>query len=132
MIWPCTVISSILILLNKENEAITRDSLTGLNNRRNIESNLLTYVGEQNRTISLIMLDIDDFNAMSTEKTGNIMNLFKEADATISMVKRSIDAFVNKDRNLAEEVRKSDDIVDNLFNIIKEELIEKIQEQKKG
>jgi phosphate transport system protein len=52
------------------------------------------------------------------------------ADATISMVKRSIDAFVNKDRNLAEEVRKSDDIVDNLFNIIKEELIEKIQEDK--
>ena len=83
MIWPCTVISSILILLNKENEAITRDSLTGLNNRRNIESNLLTYVGEQNRTISLIMLDIDDFNAMSTEKTGNIKNLFKEADANM-------------------------------------------------
>jgi len=83
MIWPCTVISSILVLLNKENEAITRDSLTGLNNRRNIESNLLTYVGEQNRTISLIMLDIDDFNAMSTEKTGNIMNLFKEADANM-------------------------------------------------
>jgi hypothetical protein len=29
------------------------------------------------------MLDIDDFNAMSTEKTGNIMNLFKEADANM-------------------------------------------------
>ena len=60
----------------------------------------------------------------------DIVHLPQMADATISMVKRSIDAFVNKDRNLAEEVRKSDDIVDNLFNIIKEELIEKIQEDK--
>jgi phosphate transport system protein len=60
----------------------------------------------------------------------DIVHIPQMADATISMVKRSIDAFVNKDRNLAEEVRKSDDIVDNLFNIIKEELIEKIQEDK--
>ena len=60
----------------------------------------------------------------------NIVHIPQMADATISMVKRSIDAFVNKDKNLAEEVCKSDDIVDNLFNIIKEELIEKIQEDK--
>jgi phosphate transport system protein len=60
----------------------------------------------------------------------DIVHIPQMADATISMVKRSIDAFVNKDRNLAEEVCKSDDIVDNLFNIIKEELIEKIQEDK--
>lgn len=60
----------------------------------------------------------------------DIVHIPQMADATISMVKRSIDAFVNKDRNLAEEVRKSDDIVDNLFNIIKDELIEKIQENK--
>lgn len=60
----------------------------------------------------------------------DIVHIPQMADATISMVKRSIDAFVNKDKNLAEEVCKSDDIVDNLFNIIKEELIEKIQEDK--
>lgn len=50
------------------------------------------------------------------------------AEATISMVKRSVDAFVNKDYVLAEEVCKSDDIVDNLFQVVKKELIEKIHE----
>jgi phosphate transport system protein len=44
------------------------------------------------------------------------------------MVTRSVDAFVNKDRKLAAEVCKDDDIVDNLFQVVKKELIEKIQE----
>lgn len=52
----------------------------------------------------------------------------KMAEATISMVKGSVDAFVNKDKELAEEVCKADDIVDDLFHIVKKELIEKIQE----
>jgi phosphate transport system protein len=51
------------------------------------------------------------------------------AEATISMVKRSVDAFVSKDKELALEVCRDDDIVDNLFQIIKKELIEKIQEK---
>ncbi|MGB4607265.1 MAG: GGDEF domain-containing protein [Sedimentibacter sp.] len=67
MIWPCTVISSLLILLNKVNEAISRDSLTGLNNRRNMERHLLTYEGEQNRAISLIIMDINDFKAINDQ-----------------------------------------------------------------
>ena len=40
--------------------------------------------------------------------------------------------FVNKDKVLAEEVCASDDIVDNLFQVVKEELIEKIQENKEN
>lgn len=52
----------------------------------------------------------------------------KMAEATISMVKGSVDAFVNKDKELAEEVCKADDIVDDLFHIVKKELIEKIHE----
>ena len=67
MIWPCTVISSLLILLNKVNEAISRDPLTGLNNRRNMERHLLTYEGEQNRAISLIIMDINDFKAINDQ-----------------------------------------------------------------
>jgi phosphate transport system protein len=69
-------------------------------------------------------------NLVNQKFIKDIVHIPQMAEATMSMVKRSIDAFVNKDRNLAEEVRKSDDIVDNLFNIIKEELIEKIQEDK--
>ena len=60
----------------------------------------------------------------------DLVHIPQMAEATISMVKKSVDAFVNKDKELAEEVCKSDDIVDNLFQVIKEELIEKIQEDK--
>lgn len=50
------------------------------------------------------------------------------AEATIKMVKDSIDAFVGKDLALVSNVIDYDDIVDNLFNIIKNELIELIRE----
>ncbi|MDF2615791.1 MAG: phosphate uptake regulator, PhoU [Sedimentibacter sp.] len=58
----------------------------------------------------------------------DLVHIPQMAEATISMVTRSVDAFVNKDRKLAEEVCAYDDIVDNLFQVIKKELIEKIQE----
>lgn len=59
----------------------------------------------------------------------DLVHIPQMADATISMVKRSVDAFVNKDEELALEVCRDDDIVDNLFQIIKNELIQKIQEE---
>lgn len=60
-IWPCAVISSLLILINKGGQAISRDSLTGLNNRRNMERYLATYENGDNNAITLIMLDINHF-----------------------------------------------------------------------
>lgn len=45
------------------------------------------------------------------------------AEATIKMVTDSIDAFVKKDLELAESVVKYDDVVDELFDKVKEELI---------
>lgn len=60
----------------------------------------------------------------------NIVHIPQMAEATVGMVRHSIDAFVNKDKELALEVCASDDIVDNLFTVIKNELIEKIQEDK--
>ena len=50
------------------------------------------------------------------------------ANATIKMVTESVDAFVKKDLALANKVIKDDDIVDNLFNKVKNEIILKIQE----
>lgn len=58
----------------------------------------------------------------------DLVHIPQMADATISMVKRAVDAFVSKDKELALEVCKDDDIVDDLFQVIKKELIEKIQE----
>jgi phosphate transport system protein len=60
----------------------------------------------------------------------NLIHIPQMAEATAGMVRNSIDAFVNKDKELALEVCASDDVVDNLFTVIKNELIEKIQEDK--
>ena len=48
------------------------------------------------------------------------------AEATAKMVTESIDAFVKRDLELAQKVIESDDVVDNLFDKVKEEVIELI------
>lgn len=58
----------------------------------------------------------------------DLVHIPQMAEATINMVTKSVDAFVNKDLILAEEVCAADDVVDNLFQVVKKELIEKIQE----
>ncbi len=45
------------------------------------------------------------------------------AGATIEMVTKSIDAFVNRDVDLARKVISMDDVVDDLFDQVKAELI---------
>ena len=50
------------------------------------------------------------------------------ADLTMAMVTESIEAFVNKDLKLARKVISKDDDVDELFMLIKNELIELINE----
>lgn len=56
----------------------------------------------------------------------DLVHIPKMAEVTISMVKRSVEAFVNKDKDLALQVCYDDDIVDDLFITIKTELIEMI------
>jgi phosphate transport system protein len=50
------------------------------------------------------------------------------AEETMKMVNKSIEAFVKKDLKLAEEVIAYDDVVDNLFIVIKGELIDLIKQ----
>ena len=52
------------------------------------------------------------------------------ARATIKMVTDSIDSFVKNDAELARTAIKHDDVVDDLFDEIKKELIEAIAQQK--
>lgn len=49
------------------------------------------------------------------------------AEASIRMVSGSIDAFINKDLTLARDIIDMDDVIDDLFDTIKGELIELIQ-----
>ena len=52
------------------------------------------------------------------------------AEATSKMVTESIDAYVKMDLELARQVIEYDDVVDNLFDTIKHDLIEMIQADK--
>ena len=72
--------------------------------------------------------------ADSTYAKSNIdIEIVKEmAKETTDMVIKSVDAFVNKDLNLARAVLKQDDKVDELFNQFKHQLILKINENVKN
>lgn len=59
------------------------------------------------------------------KKLEHVQQMAKE---TILMVVKSIDAFVDKDLELAQEVISMDDVVDDLFIKIKQELIELINQ----
>lgn len=82
----------------------------------------LERIGDQVQDISEIILRIGN-NRLIKELT----HIPQMAEATMKMVNKSIDAFVSKDLELAEEVIEYDDIVDNLFATIKDELISLIR-----
>ena len=54
------------------------------------------------------------------------------AVATIKMVTESTDSFVKADISLAKKVMKDDDVVDDLFLTVKNELIESVIGDKKN
>lgn len=58
----------------------------------------------------------------------NLDHISQMANATIKMVKESIDAFIGRDTALAISVIDYDDVVDDLYARIKQELIELILE----
>lgn len=58
-----------------------------------------------------------------------LVDIPKMAEATIKMVTESLDAFVKKDLTLAKEVIAYDDVVDDLFFRVKNDLIELISKQ---
>lgn len=78
-------------------------------------------IGDQASDISEIVLILPK-NPNDTK----ISHIKEMAQSTIFMVSNSIDAFVNKDLDLVEKVINYDDIVDNLFDKIKHEIVELI------
>lgn len=61
LVWPCTVLSSLIILATKSSEAILLDQLTGLNNRRGAERLFQNYEKSAKRSFALLLLDLDHF-----------------------------------------------------------------------
>ena len=78
-------------------------------------------IGDQAADISEIILLGNVFSP------GNAVHIKDMARATIKMVTDSIDAFVRHDLTLAHAVIEYDDVVDDLFSRVKDELIELIR-----
>ncbi|MDD4700355.1 MAG: phosphate signaling complex protein PhoU [Oscillospiraceae bacterium] len=83
-------------------------------------------IGDQAADIAEITPFVDK-NVVQSKSHINDM-----ARATIKMVTDSIESFVKKDLDLARSVMKYDDIVDNLFNRVKSEIIELISADPKN
>ena len=79
----------------------------------------LERIGDHASDISEITLLL-----AQTQYIKKLVHIPKMADAAMFMVTKSIDAFVKKDEALAREVIEYDDIVDELFVTIKNEVIE--------
>ena len=79
-------------------------------------------IGDQAADISEIILILADSPYLK-----ELAHIPKMAKATTKMVKESIDAYVEKDLELANAVIEYDDVVDHLFDEVKEELIELIR-----
>ena len=83
----------------------------------------LVRIGDQCADISEIVL------TLPPGADTNHLNLIpRMASATKKMVSESVDAFVNRDMTLARSVCDYDDVVDNLFNEVRRDLISKIRD----
>jgi len=82
-------------------------------------------IGDQASDICEIMVSMD--GAPYITKPEYIAQM---ATASVKMVSESIDAYVKKDLKLAKSVIKYDDVVDDLFDKVKSDLIEHIRSGK--
>ena len=76
-------------------------------------------IGDQASDIAEIILTAGESEAVDMKKIGDM------ADATARMVRASVSAYVEKDLELARKVMEADDIVDKLFDEVKEEVLKK-------
>lgn len=77
--------------------------------------------------------DISEITILANIRANdNTKKIEEMADATIKMVTDSIDAYVRQDIDLAKAVLAYDDIVDSLFDYIRDALIESISKDKEN
>ncbi len=82
----------------------------------------LERIGDQSEDITDICMGFEtDVDAKLIE------DVVKMGENTVQIVKDTIKAFVNTDVELAKRIRRDDDIVDDYFEAIRNELIEEIK-----
>lgn len=72
------------------------------------------------------------YDQKDTRYVKELYHIPQMADAAIEMVNKSVEAYVKKDEQLAFKVIDSDDLVDNLFTSVKNDLIELIRNDPKS
>ncbi|MCF6465692.1 phosphate transport system regulatory protein PhoU [Clostridium sp. Cult2] len=82
-------------------------------------------IGDQAADISEISIRLANETYLK-----ELIHIPQMAEAAIIMVKNSIDSFVRKDIELVKEVISYDDTVDQLFDIIKNELVDLVREDR--
>lgn len=84
-------------------------------------------IGDQSADISEITILLADKQYIK-----KLEHIPQMAEATIIMVNNALDAFVKKDLELAHQVIRADDVVDDLFDMVKDELIALILKDKQN
>lgn len=79
-------------------------------------------IGDQIADIAEIVIQL-----IKTNHINKIKKLSKMSEATNRMLKASIDSFIKSDELLAKEVIQMDDIVDDLFITIREDIVKYIK-----
>lgn len=65
ILWPTVVLSILMAFINMQNQAISQDALTGLNNRGNLDKYLHSVIDGSESMIGLIMVDINNFKKIN-------------------------------------------------------------------
>ncbi|UHR02563.1 phosphate signaling complex protein PhoU [Peptoniphilus sp. GNH] len=82
----------------------------------------LERIGDNARDIAEICM------GLPTDYDTSRFPLIKEmADETVNLLNRSIDSFVNLDLEAAKKINRDDDVVDNYFLLIREQLVDIIK-----
>lgn len=115
-------IESICMKLLLEQQPVARD-LRVISSALKMISDM-ERIGDQAYDIAEIAKFIKNSNVKSR------VHIKEMAAAAIKMVTDSVDSFVKKDIELAHAVMDYDDKVDNLFNCIKDELVQLISEDR--
>lgn len=115
-------IESICMKLLLEQQPVARD-LRVISSALKMISDM-ERIGDQAYDIAEIAKFIKNSNVKSR------VHIKEMASAAIKMVTDSVDSFVKKDIELARAVMDYDDKVDNLFNCIKDELVQLISEDR--
>jgi diguanylate cyclase (GGDEF)-like protein len=68
LIWPLACISMLILYINRSQDEISIDALTGLNNRGSLDKYLVERVySESEERLTLILMDLDKFKTINDE-----------------------------------------------------------------